>query len=135
MQSDAADYIIRLKRDTLCEFLIFAIYNSTIFFEVLRKYKSLNLRILHPKKMNMNDSSTSSDCSCDNKECCPPKKKPIWIKLLSFLVLLIALSIIIFKIFNSDISAKSSAKEAANSSCCDTTPKGDTNATPCCPKN
>jgi len=84
----------------------------------------------------MNESnSTQSNCGCENNECCPPKKKPGWMKYISILVLLIALGIIFYKVFTNNTSGKPSGTEAAvQSSCCDTTAKNDTSAKSCCPK-
>jgi len=38
------------------------------------------------------------DCGCEG-DCCAPKKKPRWVKIISLLVILAALSIIFIKIF------------------------------------
>jgi hypothetical protein len=77
----------------------------------------------------------NNNCGCENGECCPPKRKPKWMRIISVLVLLVALSIIFFKVFTDNSAGKEDQKcGAAKSSCCDTTSVNDSAAKPCCPK-
>jgi hypothetical protein len=78
---------------------------------------------------------TNPDCGCENGECCPPKRKPKWMKIVSVIVLLAALSIIFIKVFN-DHPVDKPKQECVpgNSSCCDSASKSASDK-PCCSKN
>jgi hypothetical protein len=45
-----------------------------------------------------NNDNSKQDCGCEG-DCCTPKKKPGWVKIISILVILTALGLIVIKKF------------------------------------
>jgi len=80
--------------------------------------------------------TANNDCGCDG-DCCPPKPKPKWMKYISILVFVIALSIILIKVLNSHHSGGDGKIQAVSekSSCCDTSATRDSTKKPCCSKD
>jgi len=95
-------------------------------------------------KSQENTNLEKKDCGCD-VDCCPPKKKSIWPKIIFTIVILAAIGVIAAKLFiitpkapttpvtNSQVvndpNSPKWADSCKSSSGCDTT-KG----SPCCPK-
>jgi hypothetical protein len=85
-----------------------------------------------------NTTKPTQDCGCEG-DCCPPKPKPRWIKYLSFLILIAALSIVVIKITQDKKSPATQCKPTAGQSCCGDSSKtmacDTTKGTSCCPKS
>jgi hypothetical protein len=84
------------------------------------------------------DAGNKNDCGCEG-DCCPPKKKNIFSKVLFVVILMAALGIIAVKLFHQPFPAtnkqtqcpprSASSGDTAKTATCDTT-KGSS----CCPK-
>jgi len=87
----------------------------------------------------MENNTKPKDCGCTDGNC-SPKSKPKWIKYLSILILLSAISIVVVKVVqDKKHPAAQCAPSAAGKSCCGdsskTTTCDTTKATSCCPKS
>jgi len=80
----------------------------------------------------------NNDCGCDGN-CCPPKRRPKWMAILSIVILIAAISIVTVKLSqNHSMAAGSVHAEKEKSSCCDTAAysKSDTiKKSSCCPES
>jgi len=86
-----------------------------------------------------NNTKSKQDCGCEG-DCCQPKSKPKWIKYLSFLILLAAISIVVIKVVQDkkhpttqcapSASGKSCCGDSSKTANCDTT-----NRKSCCTKS
>ena len=82
-------------------------------------------------------NTPTPDCGCDDN-CCPPKRKPKWMKYLALLIILGALSIVVVKLVNDH--NKPVTKEAAvakGKACCSDSSNiacDTTKNSSCCPK-
>lgn len=86
-----------------------------------------------------NNTKPTQDCGCEDG-CCPPKKKPNWVKYLSILILLAAISIVVIKVVqDKKPSTVQCSPSASGKSCCPdsskTAPCDTAKGASCCPKS
>lgn len=82
-------------------------------------------------------SEKKADCGCDDG-CCQPKQKPKWLKYISFLIILAALSIIVIKVVqdknnpmeNNPQKSQACCPDSSKTAACDTSQNSS-----CCPKS
>jgi hypothetical protein len=84
------------------------------------------------------NETPKQDCSCD-PNCCPPKRKPKWMVIISGLVILAALAIIAIKLIGGHTAtpAGDPASSSGKAACCDTAKTSGCDTTKnssCCPK-
>ena len=90
------------------------------------------------------ENKTNNNCNCGD-DCCKPKKSKLWTKILFFIVIATALSIVTFKIVANNKKAEVKppvviVDSIKKPSCCDTTQPNictkvsDPNK-PCCPQS
>jgi hypothetical protein len=89
-------------------------------------------------KNEMQNQGGSGDCGCEGN-CCPPKKKNPWRKILFAVIILAALGILAFKLTHKPTqeTAKKACCASGSSASCDTTKKAACDTTKnssCCPK-
>jgi len=84
-----------------------------------------------------NNTKSTPDCGCEDG-CCTPKKKPNWVKYLSILILLAAISIVAVKIVRDKKQPANQCTSASGKSCCGDSSKtakcDTTKGSSCCPK-